>query len=490
MSGWRELRRRTTVAGMVAAVGLAAAGCTVGPDYAAPDLSETVGAAWSDADEAGRADAAAAVTLAAWWGRLEDPELSRFVEQAITGNLSLSEARERIIAARARRGIEDAARLPQIDGGASYERLETGEDGLALGGAPGGSGTDLYSLGVVAGWELDLWGRVARLTEAADAEIDVAIEDRRAIRVALAAEVAREIVLIRAVDADLAIVREALATDRDTVAIAESRARAGIRDALDASRARRVLETTAALVPALESERRAGELRLAVLLGRRPGDVLVEVHPLPRRDVVPTLGVPADLLVRRPDVRRAERQLAAANARIGAAEAERYPRVSISGSLALQGPDPGDLVNPDAHVLRFGPSLSVPLFDGGRIDANVQLAESGQREALTRLRRTVLEAMAEVEIAAMRRSRTETQAAQLRAAERAAEDTEALSRDRNRAGAVDFLDVTEARRQRLDIARARLAAEREALLRLVELHAALGGGWDADVVVRAADRLN
>jgi NodT family efflux transporter outer membrane factor (OMF) lipoprotein len=477
---------------LLAAAWMTAAGCTVGPDHVAPDLSETVGTAWAaeDAGSGDAGDAASAADLAAWWDRLEDAELSAFVEQALAGNLGLAEARERIVAARARRGIEDAARLPQLDGTASYERLETGEDGLALGGAPGGSGTDVYTLGVIAGWELDLWGRVARLTEAADAEIDVAVEDRRAIRVALAAEVAREVILIRAIDADLALVRETLIADRDTVAIAESRARAGIRDALDASRARRVLETTAALVPALEADRRAGELRLGVLLGRRPGDVRVAVRPLPRRDVVPPLGVPADLLVRRPDVRRAERQLAAATARIGAAEAERYPRISIGGSLALQGPDLGDVVNPDAHVLRFGPSLSVPLFDGGRIDANRQLAESSQREALTRMRRTVLEAMAEVEIAAMRRARTEARAAQLLAAERAAEDTEALSRDRNQAGAVDFLDVTEARRQRLDIARARLAAEREALLRLVELHAALGGGWEVDAAVRTAGRLD
>lgn len=453
------------------------AGCTVGPEYAKPDLSTQLSDTFLASDSAAASDPA---QLAEWWTAFEDPELATLVERALAQSLNLAEARERIIEARARRGIDNADRLPTLDAQGSYQRLAFGEDSLAFNGPPGGGNdqrVDVYSLGVVAGWELDLWGRVARLVEAADADIEFAIEDFRAARVALAAEVAREVVLIRAIDRDLTLVRATIEADRESLEIAASRERAGFSNALAGSRAQRRVEANLAVIPGLEADRRAAELRLAVLLAEPPAASYVTDLGLPDAAPVPALGVPAELLLRRPDLRRAERELAAATARIGAAQAEWYPRVSLSGSLALQGPDLGDTVNPDAYVFGLGPSISLPIFEGGRIDSQIAQAESRQRQALLRLQRAAIDAIAEVETAAMRRVKAEERADRLASATEAAELTESLSLDRFRAGAVDFLDVTEARTQRLAIERDRTLAQRDSLLRLIDLYAALGGGW-------------
>ncbi len=462
--------------------GLLAGGCTVGPDYQPPALGELTDPPFAAPDDAASGAGTLDVErLGRWWRLLDDPELSLMVERALQGNLELAATVERIVAARARRGLESAAGSPQLDATLGYDRFQTGDDGFPLFGAPPGTGADLNASGLELSWELDLWGRVARSVEAAEADIAFRVEDHRAARVALAAEVAREVVAIRALDAELAVVRAGIDADRDALQIAEARARAGFADALDALRARRTLESDLAAVPDLQARRRAAELRVAELLGERSDAVTVGIaEAMPRRDVVPGLGVPADLLARRPDVRRAERALAAASARIGAAEAERYPSISLAGSLNLQGPQFADVANPDAYVMRVGPSLRIPLLDGGRIEADVRLAESAWREALLQLRRSVLVAIREVEVAAMARRRAEEQVEQLLEAEATARDTETLSLDRYRAGAADFLAVTDATTRRLLLERQRVQIERLALDRLIDLYAALGGGWRPD----------
>ncbi|MEM1097906.1 MAG: TolC family protein [Planctomycetota bacterium] len=451
-------------------------GCQVGPEVQPADLSERVHLKWTESlgNDQETSDQA---NLTNWWDAWGDARLSELVEAALTQNLSLLEARERIVAARARRGVENAGRLPQLDALGSYTYQATGDESDLTAGLPREFDGDTYALGVLAGWEVDLWGRVGRLVEAADAEIAFAVEDFRGVRVALAAEVAREVVLIRAFDAELAVIKASLLSDRDAFDIAQARADAGFAGELDALRAQRVLETNEALIPALRGQRRAAEARIAALLGETPDAVRVDEIDGFTSPALPGLGVPADLLTRRPDIRAAQRSYAAATARIGAAEAERYPRVSIAGSLTLQGPDAGDAVNPDAYLLSVGPSITLPLFQGGRISSNIALAESGQRQALLALEQTVVSALAEVESAAAQFRQTTRQAEQLAEAQRVAEDVEALSLDRYQAGAADFLEVTDATTQRLSIERQRVAATREAQLQLASLYAALGGGW-------------
>lgn len=453
---------------------LALCGCAVGPDYERPDAAKLLPDSWADTQASNPEP-----DLRDWWLRFDDDELTALIEQALASSLTLAEARERIIAARARRGIANAERLPTLDAEASYTRTETGDEASPLGQSSAGVDEDLYSLGAIAGWELDLWGRVARLVEAADAEIEFAAEDLRASHVALVAEVAREVIAIRAIDRDVAIVASTIETDREALDIARARSAAGFADELDVARALRDLESNQALLPGLRADRRAAEFRVAVLLGLPAGSISIAERSLPEGVAVPNHGVPADLLMRRPDLRRAERELAAATARIGAAEAERLPRVTLLGSITLQGPDASDAVNPEAYVLQAGPTISLPIFQGGRIDARVQQAESEQRQALIRLQAAALDALAEVETASVRRAQAEARAERFREAEAAARDAETLSQDRFSAGRVDFLDVTEARRARLAIERSVVVAQRDALFGLIDLYAALGGGWDA-----------
>lgn len=456
-------------------------GCQVGPDVEPPELSERVHAAWTESLGVDGVQSEN-VALATWWEAWGDTRLSELVKAALNQNLSLLEARERIVAARARRGIENAARLPQLDALGSYTYQATGDESDPSLGVPRGFDGETYALGVLAGWEVDLWGRVGRLVQAADAEIGFAVEDFRAARVALAAEVAREVVLIRALDAELAVIEAGLVSDGDALAIARARADAGFAGALDALRAQRVLETNEALIPALRGQRHAAEARIAALLGQTPDAVRVAAIEGFTSPPLPVMGVPADVLTRRPDIRRAERAYATATARIGAAEAERYPRVSISGSLTLQGPEASDAVKPDAYLLSVGPSITLPLFQGGRIESNIALAESDQRQALLSLEQTVVSALAEVESAAAQFRQAARQAEQLIEAQRVAEDVEALSLDRYEAGAADFLEVTDATTARLAIERQQIAATRESQLQLASLYAALGGGWEFPAV--------
>ncbi len=320
------------------------------------------------------------------------------------------------------------------------------------------------------------------LSKPAEAEIDSAIEEYRASRVALAAEVARHVVLIRAVDRDIELVESTIEADRDALDIAQSHSATGFNDELDVARARRDLESNLALLPSLTANRREAEFRLAALLGEVPGTITVGRRSPPRRDVVPGFGLSADPLMRRPDLRRAERELDAATARTGAAEAERFLRVTLQGSIPLRAPDLGDVVNADAFVLQAGGSISTPVFQGGRIRSQVLEAESELRRALVKLRASVIDALGEVETATMRRAKAEERSARLSDAEAAARDAENLSSDRHTAGQVDFLDVTEARRSRLAIERSRVAAERDANFRLVDLYASLGGGGQPTTV--------
>lgn len=481
---------RSFAAAGFAAASLAAAplwlgGCRVGPDAAEVDLAPQLAESWRHVATTA-AEPTTAEDLATWWESMEDPTLTRLIRQALSSSLTLEAARERIVAARARRGIENAAALPALSAEAGYSFVQSGDDAISFNGAPAGVETDLYSLGVVAGWELDLWGRVARLVESADAEIALATEDLRALRVSLAAAVAREVFTVRSLDAEIAALEAGIATDRDVLAIAEARERAGFRDSLDAARARRVLAADLAERPALDGAREASLLRLAALLGQAPGTVKVPsigggallrteffglAAPLPRA------GVPANLLRRRPDVRRAIAEVDGATARIGAAEAQRYPRVTLGGSLALQGPDASDALNFDARVVQFGPRIVLPLFEGGRILAGIEEARAQQREAVFQLRQAVVDAQAEVETAAVGVARADDRVLRLAEARAAALDTERLARDRHAAGASDFLSVTEAVTARLAIVRQEVLAQREALIRRADLYAALGGGW-------------
>ena len=310
------------------------AACSVGSDYERPALAVRTNAVWRQPPEA--ALTAERMQLARWWERFGSTELSALAVRLVAQNLSLAEARQRLITVRARRGIVDADRLPQVLGTAGYTRAGTGDRSLNFQGPPPGQDVDVYSAGVTAGWELDLWGRVARLLEAADADVDVAVEDYRDAAVALLADLALAYVDASTLHHRLAVANRTVALQGETLRLAQSRLDAGNGTRLDVQQAERELLTTRAWLPQLQQALAAAENRIALLVGDRPRDGLVAAGGALTLPPAIGMGVPADLLERRTDVRRSERRLAAATARIGATEAERYPSISIGGTLALR----------------------------------------------------------------------------------------------------------------------------------------------------------
>ncbi len=455
------------------------AGCRVGPDYEPPDLSPRTEAPWRAPDNAViRGERA---ELSRWWERLGSAELSTLAERLVNENLSLAEARQRVITARARAGLVEADRWPEVSSAAGYIRAGTGDQSLNFQGPPRGREVDVTSVSVSAAWEIDLWGRVARAVEAAEADVDVAIEDFRAASVSLLAELALAFVAVQTLHARLEVAARSVALQRETRRLAESRLEAGSGTRLDVDQATRELDTTRASVPELKRQLALAENRVALLLGERPSDGLViagDTLTLP--DAI-DIGLPADLLSRRPDVRRSERTLAGAVARIGVAEGERYPRLSLSGTLALRTQDLGNLGSGlDAWSYSAGPSLVVPLFTGGRIDQGVAISESEAEVARLRLERTLLEAIAEVENAAAgvvrSRERLEILASAAAAAERARE----LARELHEAGTRSLLQVIDAERAEVASVDALLVARQSAFERTIELYRALGGGWPED----------
>jgi NodT family efflux transporter outer membrane factor (OMF) lipoprotein len=420
------------------------------------------------------------VELGRWWRLFEDEELTGLIERSLESNLDVLEARERIMAAGARRGVAEADRLPRLDAEADYTRAERGSDAPTESGSLRDRSFDVFSGGVVAGWEADLWGRVSRLVEAADAEVGLSVEDYRAVRVALAAEVAREVLSIRTIDDRLAVLTSAMQVDAEFVEITRARARAGLVSELDLLRSERTAAVNRAAREPLLGERRAAEHRISVLLGDRPGSVSVTERPQASVPPLPGLGLPAELLQRRPDIRSAERAYAAAIAAIGVAEAERYPRVAFGGAFVLGGTQIGDLADLDTGVLTLGPSVTVPIFNGGRIRANITRAESEARSARLRLEQSALDAVREVETALVRFDRAKDRIVELESAFVAARDSEELAASLYRVGNIDFVSVLEARTERLAIEELLATAKLGQLDEAVSLFVALGGGWESE----------
>lgn len=460
-----------------ALLSLTIAGCTVGPDPRPPDLSSRTGPAWRQ--PAGDGVAAARQELGQWWRQLGSDELTALSARLLLQNLSLAESRQRIVVARAARGIADAERLPQLQGDAGYLRAGTGERSLDFQGPPPGRQVEVYAAGVTAGWELDLWGRVRRLVEAADADIDVRVEDYRAAAVALLGELARAYVDASTQHQRLQATTRLIELQRQTVTLLQSRLDAGNGARLDVEQARRELATTAAQVPTLQLALAAAENRVAVLVGERPTDGLVQASAALQLPPAIGLGLPADLLSRRPDVRARERSLAAAVARIGVAEAERYPRLSLGGTLALRAQN-GDALwsGVDGLSWSIGPSLSLPLFTGGRVDAAVAERTAEATAARLGLERVLLAAIGEVETAACGVVRSRQRLDQLQTAVVAAQNAAELARQLYAAGSRPLLLLLDAQRAQVAAEDAVLLGRQTALVQSIELYLALGGGYE------------
>ncbi len=439
--------------------------CTVGPDYRRPEP-----AALSVPDAYyGREAQPAPAELARWWERFDDPLLARLIGEASAGNLDLAQAAARLVQAREALVQARAGLVPQVGASAGAGR-DFG---------PGNDRTS-FSLGADAAWEVDLFGRIRRGIEAAGADAEGVYYDREALRVAIAAEVATNYIQARLAQERLALARDTLAIADDNLQIARWRVQAGLVSSLDSEQARAARAQTAAAIPNIENAFTSATYRLAVLTGRAPGALtaeLAEAKPIPRGPAEVALGIPADTLRQRPDVRSAERSLAAATARIGVAEAQLYPALRLTGNIGTSAFSLGGLFEAITGGIFSG--LSQTLFDGGRLRSQLRSQQAATEGALAAYRQSVLTALEDVENALLALRAARERQAQFAIALEAATNTAILARTQYRSGLTDFQQLLEAERSLLS-ARDGLAGSRgDEALALVQLYRALGGGWDS-----------
>ena len=449
------------------------AGCaTVGPDYVPPRT--TAPAAWNAPLQGGLTVSTDSRNLAAWWTTLNDPELSKLIERAVARNRDLKKAEARIREARARRGLSRAGLYPTLDATGSVTRsrgsAETG----------GATTSDLFSAGLDASWEIDLFGGVRRSVEAADADLQAAGEDLHDTLVSLLAEVALNYVDLRTGQARLAVTEASLKSQEETHRLALWRFQAGLGDDLAAQQARYTMESTRAQIPALHTAISEAKNRLAVLLGEAPGAVHAELEasgPVPGVPPQVAVGVPADLVRQRPDVRKAERQLASQTAQIGVATAELYPKLTLSGSIGLQALTFGGLFTSGNATSSSSSGVTWRIFDAGAIRRNIEVQSALQEQYLIAYESTVLVALEEAENAISAYAQEQQRRLALGAATRSAEAAAELAQIKYRTGLTDFGTVLEAERSLLTF-RDQLAQSNGAVVtNLVKLYKALGGGW-------------
>jgi multidrug efflux system outer membrane protein len=459
------------------------AGCAVGPDYTSPELA--LPTRFAAAPPANAVDEA---QLAQWWRTFDDPLLCSLIDRALGANLELREVLARIDAARALRGQAAAARLPRADAAGSARRQRLSENALFA--PPVVQTRPVYELGFDSSWELDLFGRVQRSIEAAEAELARQRALGQDVRVRLAAEVARTYVEHRTAAARARLATTATELAATAAELSRSRATAGVIAAFDVDRAEVRHASAAAVGPEFESAMQDAVHRLAVLLGLPPAALHDELRAAqsPHRNPGPiAIGVPAELLRRRPDVAAAEHDLATQSARIGVATAELYPSLSLTGQFAFSSTSTGNLLDASSRTFAFGPAIQLPLFRGGALRARLAAAEAECRAALARYEHTVLQACAEVESGATAVASTHEQ--QLRRAMAVAAQRRCVEQARalHAQGVVDFGEVLDAERlltQELDAEAVAEAARWQARIALFK---ALGGGWQSFPEASAGD---
>lgn len=457
-------------------------GCSVGPAFQAP--APQLPAQWAAAAN----EANAATQPDAWWTQFKDQTLTSLIERAAQSNLDVRQAVLRIDEARAQRDIVSGRRWPQLSANAAYQRQRISENTLmgqqlaaaARAGAPIDNPYQQYQLGAELSWELDLFGRVRRSVEAADADTLANVEDRHAVLLSLCGEVAQSYMALRGAQASLEITRAALTTQRELLELTQQRRSAGLANDLDVSNAAALVATSEAQLPTLERQIAQTINQLSQLLGREPDALRNELQTAQAVPVAPrevALGMPAELARRRPDIRRAEAQLHAATARVGVAVAELFPRLSLGASAGWQAQDANDITAWASHFFSIGPQLEIPIFSGGQRRATVRLQNARERQAALQYQRTVLGALHEVENALVAYRSEQTRREALETAVARSQDAVDLARQRYRSGIANFLDVLDAERNlqqnqlQLTQSNATLSAD------LVSLYKALGGGW-------------
>lgn len=457
---------------------LAITGCSaVGPNYVPPDMS--VSAIWHTQLGGGlTAKEMHPPTLSSWWTTLNDQRLSILIERAVAGNLDLKKARARVRESRARRGITSADMFPTLD--------ITGSDTWSRSSKDTGTGktNQLYAASFDSGWELDIFGGVRRSVEASEADLRAIQENLHDVLVSLLAEVALNYVEVRTFQSRLDAAEATLESQNETYQLTLWRYQAGLSDELATQQARYNLENTRSQIPTLRMGLEEAMNRIAVLLGEQPGKVHGELEkrePIPVPPLKVAVGVPADLLRRRPDVRQAERELAAQTARVGVATAELYPRFTLSGSIGMEALSMNNLLSnlssSSSWTLSGGPRISWAAFDAGAIRQNIKVQSALQEQALIQYEATLLGALEDVENALLSYVEEQHRRDYLCEATQAAQRAVELAQDKYQTGLADFSDVLDVQRSLLSFQDQLAQSNGTVTSDLIRLYKALGGGW-------------
>ncbi len=479
---------RILLLGLGLALGLVAlSGCMVGPDYKPPEAK--VPETWNGQEVVTKDQPSKTTTqvvkLVEWWTAFKDPSLSSLVEMALRANLDLRQAEARIRQARAARGVAGAGLWPLVNASASYQKSQGSSEAAGFSGpaiATVGRVTELFQVGLDASWELDIFGGTRRNIEAATADLKAALEDRSDVLVTLVGEVGSTYISLRGLQQQLAIANKNLKAQKHNAEITHKRYNAGFVSALDVANADAQVATTNSQIPVLESSVRAAIYSLGVLLGREPAALekdLIKESPIPPHPPEVPVGLPSELVRRRPDIRRAEAQLHAATARIGVATADLFPKFSLTGTFGFSSSDLTKLGNlASSKFWSFGPSVTWPVFDAGAIRWNIKVQDALTEQALLTYQKTVLTALQDVETALVAYAKEQEHRKLL---------TEAVTNNRKAvdlamklyvAGKTDFLNVLTAQLNLYTSENALAQSTSTVDTNLVALYKALGGGWE------------
>ncbi len=502
-----------------AAIGLllmGMAGCAVGPDYTQPAPF------WSPASWFGNRQPAvpkralfsqptAEPIDPNWWGVFRDPELTSLEQRVAGGNFDVRTAVLRLAESRASLGVSRADLFPQLNANGSYTREQQSKNGIiglfgsggggaanpgtasnGLGGTvgglpnttPGASLTapfDLYQVGFDASWEVDFWGRVRRAVEGSQAQLQASAESQRNTLLSSLAELARDYIQLRGAQRNIQITRDNLVTAQQTLELTRMRAQGGLGSEVDVANAAAQVATTQSQLPDLQAQEITLTNAIALLLGQPPDALNAELQQPKPIPIVPPrvpLGLPGELARRRPDIRQAEAQLHAATADVGVAVADFYPRFTISGSVALQAIQLKRAFNINSDTYSLGPSVTLPIFQGGRLRRTLELRRGQQQEAAIAYQRTVLSALHDVNNALTNYLAEQSKRAALEAAVRQNQRALSLARDQYTQGIELFLNVLTTERQLLAAQQQLNASLTTQATDLVQIYKSLGGGWE------------
>jgi NodT family efflux transporter outer membrane factor (OMF) lipoprotein len=476
---------------VAAASAAAIAGCSVGPNFVEPDphLPET--SFFGDKGKPVEASLLPRPTDPMWWRVFRDPVLTSLEQRVADANLDVRTATVRLAESRFQRGVAAAAEFPSINGDAKYTREQYSKNGIVslIGGLLGpsaGAGLSLgpineYNVGFDASWELDLWGRVRRQVESADADVDQAADQRRDALVSSLAELARDYLQLRGVQTQIRIVSDNLKVDRDILQLVQERQQHGLQNGLDVENAAAQVEAVRAQIPQLQQQESQYINALSLLLDQPPGALKTELGSRTSIRTGPPripLGIPSELARRRPDIRAAEDQLHAATANIGAAIGDFYPKIQLNGTVGFDSLQAKHLFDASSLQYMVGPSVTLPIFSGGRLRSTLHLREAQQQEAAITYRKTVLQAWHDVVNALVAHRLETSRRARLQAQAQHARAALGLARARYNDGVTEFLTVLDAERTLLQADQQHATSTTNVSLDLVQLFKALGGGWE------------